>query len=51
MSASFVAESFGGVGGRSDSETRVEDDEKPGDAIGSLWLRECIECVECAGIE
>jgi hypothetical protein len=44
MSGSSMAESFGGVGGRSDSDTRVEADEKPGDAMGSLWLRECIDC-------
>jgi hypothetical protein len=36
--------SLGGVAGRSFSETRVEAEEKPGDVMGSLWLRECDEC-------
>lgn len=36
--------SLGGVAGRSDSETSVDEEEKPGDAMGSLWLRECDEC-------
>ena len=44
MKANFMimeseSESLRGVAGRSLSETRVEAEEKPGEAIGSLWLR------------
>jgi hypothetical protein len=44
MKANFIimeseSESLGGVAGRSLSEMRVEAEEKPGEAIGSLWLR------------
>jgi hypothetical protein len=36
--------SLGGVVGRSLSETSVDAEEKPGDGMGSLRLRECDEC-------
>jgi hypothetical protein len=38
--ANLKAASLGGVAGRSLSETRVDAEEKPGEAMGSLWQRE-----------